>query len=135
MAACAKHYVGDGGTVKGINENDTVVTPRVLFGIHMPPYYVSIIKGVSTIMVSYSSVNGVKMHANERLVTRFLKKRLHFEVISNLLLVVFIFFIFLLGKCRGLNPQVIGHLYNWVPTRLEVAVVISTKFIHENISN
>ena len=90
VAACAKHYVGDGGTVNGINENDTIVTPRVLFGIHMPPYYVSIIKGVSTIMVSYSSVNGVKMHANERLVTRFLKKRLHFEVISNLLLVIFI---------------------------------------------
>ncbi|XP_030962569.1 uncharacterized protein LOC115983871 [Quercus lobata] len=85
VAACAKHYVGDGGTMKGINENDTIVTPRVLFGIHMPPYYISIIKGVSTIMVSYSSVNGVKMHANERLVTRFLKKRLHFEgfVISD----------------------------------------------------
>ncbi|KAK4593549.1 hypothetical protein RGQ29_017598 [Quercus rubra] len=85
VAACAKHYVGDGGTVNGIDENDTIVTPRVLFGIHMPPYYVSIIKGVSTIMVSYSSVNGVKMHANERLVTRFLKKRLHFEgfVISD----------------------------------------------------
>ena len=127
MAACAKHYVGDGGTVNGINENDTIVTPRVLFGIHMPPYYVSIIKGVSTIMVSYSSVNGVKKHANERLVTRFLKKRLHFEVISNLLLVVFIFFlIFLLGKCRGLNPRVIGHLHNRIPTCLEVAVVISS---------
>ncbi|XP_050281095.1 uncharacterized protein LOC126721999 [Quercus robur] len=85
VAACAKHYVGDGGTMKGINENDTIVTPRVLYGIHMPPYYISIIKGVSTIMVSYSSVNGVKMHANERLVTRFLKKRLHFEgfVISD----------------------------------------------------
>ncbi|XP_065622915.1 uncharacterized protein LOC111996306 [Quercus suber] len=85
VAACAKHYVGDGGTVKGTNENDTIVTPRVLFGIHMPPYYVSIIKGVSTIMVSSSSVNGVKMQANERLVTRFLKKRLHFEgfVISD----------------------------------------------------
>ncbi|KAK7820966.1 beta-glucosidase bogh3b [Quercus suber] len=67
VAACAKHYVGDGGTVKGTNENDTIVTPRVLFGIHMPPYYVSIIKGVSTIMVSSSSVNGVKMQANERI--------------------------------------------------------------------
>ncbi|KAF3961668.1 hypothetical protein CMV_013740 [Castanea mollissima] len=85
VAACAKHYVGDGGTVNGINENDTAVTPRVLYGIHMPPYYHSIIKGVSTIMVSRSSVNGVKMHANEALVTRFLKKRLHFRgfVISD----------------------------------------------------
>ncbi|GLU16227.1 hypothetical protein SLE2022_326710 [Rubroshorea leprosula] len=36
VAACAKHYVGDGGTVKGINENNTIVNPKALFGIHMP---------------------------------------------------------------------------------------------------
>ncbi|XP_050281093.1 uncharacterized protein LOC126721997 [Quercus robur] len=79
VAACAKHYVGDGGTVKGINENDTIVSQHELYSIHMPAYYNSIIRGVSTIMASYSSFNGVKMHANQELLTGFLKNRLKFR--------------------------------------------------------
>ncbi|MED6109725.1 hypothetical protein PIB30_036286 [Stylosanthes scabra] len=85
VAACAKHFVGDGGTTKGINENNTVIDRHGLLSIHMPAYYNSIIKGVSTVMVSYSSINGVKMHANHDLVTGFLKKTLRFRgfVISD----------------------------------------------------
>ncbi|XP_050370416.1 uncharacterized protein LOC126788459 [Argentina anserina] len=85
VAACAKHYVGDGGTTKGINENNTVIDRHGLLSIHMPAYYNSIIEGVATIMVSYSSWNGVKMHANRDLVTGFLKNTLRFRgfVISD----------------------------------------------------
>ncbi|KAK8712983.1 hypothetical protein V6N13_148211 [Hibiscus sabdariffa] len=85
VAACAKHYVGDGGTTKGINENNTVIDWHGLLSIHMPGYYSSIIKGVSTIMVSYSSLNGAKMHANHDMITNFLKKTLRFRgfVISD----------------------------------------------------
>ncbi|PUZ54554.1 hypothetical protein GQ55_5G141400 [Panicum hallii var. hallii] len=85
VAACAKHFVGDGGTHNGINENNTVIDEHGLLSIHMPPYYHSIIKGVATIMVSYSSLNGVKMHANHDLVTGYLKSKLHFRgfVISD----------------------------------------------------
>ncbi|KAH0746932.1 hypothetical protein KY285_008589 [Solanum tuberosum] len=85
VVACAKHFVGDGGTIKGINENNTVADWHTLLSIHMPAYYHSIIKGVSTIMVSYSSLNGVKMHANHDLVTNFLKGTLNFRgfVISD----------------------------------------------------
>lgn len=80
VAACAKHYVGDGGTNKGFNENNTVIDRHGLLSIHMPGYYHSIIKGVSTVMVSFSSWNGVKMHANRNLVTEFLKNTLRFRV-------------------------------------------------------
>ncbi|CAN1251670.1 Beta-glucosidase BoGH3B [Linum perenne] len=45
VAACAKHYVGDGGTTKGINENNTVVSSNGLMSIHMPAYFNSIAKG------------------------------------------------------------------------------------------
>ncbi|XP_022719954.1 uncharacterized protein LOC111277804 [Durio zibethinus] len=85
VAACAKHYVGDGGTTNGIDENNTVIDWHGLLSIHMPGYYTSIIKGVSTIMVSYSSWNGIKMHANRDLVTGFLKNTLRFRgfVISD----------------------------------------------------
>ncbi|CAI9760913.1 unnamed protein product [Fraxinus pennsylvanica] len=85
VAACAKHFVGDGGTTEGINENNTVINRHGLLSIHMPGYYNTIIKGVSTVMVSYSSWNGVKMHANHELVTGFLKNTLRFRgfVISD----------------------------------------------------
>ncbi|KAK8957312.1 Beta-xylosidase/alpha-L-arabinofuranosidase 2 [Platanthera zijinensis] len=85
VAACAKHFVGDGGTHEGIDENNTLIDSRGLFSIHMPAYYNSIIKGVSTVMVSYSSWNGKKMHDNRELITGFLKNTLKFRgfVISD----------------------------------------------------
>ncbi|KAL3535979.1 hypothetical protein ACH5RR_004440 [Cinchona calisaya] len=85
VAACAKHFVGDGGTTDGINENNTLTSRHGLLSIHMPAYYNSIIKGVSTVMISYSSWNGVKMHANRELITGFLKNTLKFRgfVISD----------------------------------------------------
>ncbi|KDP42929.1 hypothetical protein JCGZ_23871 [Jatropha curcas] len=85
VAACAKHFVGDGGTTRGINENNTVIDYRGLMRIHMPAYLLSVIKGVSTIMVSYSSWNGQKMHANHDLVTNLLKNTFKFRgfVISD----------------------------------------------------
>ncbi|XP_071731378.1 uncharacterized protein [Rutidosis leptorrhynchoides] len=85
VAACAKHFVADGGTTRGIDENNTVANEHDLLKIHMPPYYNSIIDGVSTVMVSYSSWNGKKMHANGDLITGYLKNKLGFKgfVISD----------------------------------------------------
>ncbi|XAR60237.1 Glucan 1,3-beta-glucosidase [Bertholletia excelsa] len=85
VAACAKHFVGDGGTTKGINENNTVIDLQGLLNIHMPAYPDSVRKGVATVMASYSSWNGVKMHANRELLTGFLKDKLKFRgfVISD----------------------------------------------------
>ncbi|KAL4583229.1 hypothetical protein LXL04_007796 [Taraxacum kok-saghyz] len=85
VAACAKHFVGDGGTTHGIDENNTVANQHDLLSIHMPPYYDSIIKGVSTVMVSYSSWNGKRMHENGDLITGYLKNQLKFKgfVISD----------------------------------------------------
>ncbi|KAK9078578.1 hypothetical protein SSX86_002635 [Deinandra increscens subsp. villosa] len=85
IAACAKHYAGDGGTQLGTNEGDTIIDPKEFFDIHMTAYYDAVVKGVATIMTSYSSWNAVKMHANRLLVTDFLKNRLKFKgfVISD----------------------------------------------------
>ncbi|XP_019090076.1 PREDICTED: uncharacterized protein LOC104736174 [Camelina sativa] len=87
VAACAKHFVGDGGTLRGMNANNTVTSSNGLFGIHMPAYYDAVNKGVATVMVSYSSLNGLKMHANKKLITGFLKNKLKFRgiVISDYL--------------------------------------------------
>lgn len=79
VAACAKHFVGDGGTVKGIDENNTLVDWNGLRSIHMPAYLNSISKGVATVMVSYSSWNGKRMHGNRDLISGFLKDKLKFR--------------------------------------------------------
>lgn len=84
VVACAKHYVGDGGTTRGRNENNTLASRHDLLGIHMAPYYNAVIKGVASVMVSYSSWNGIKMHANRDLITGFLKNTLHFRVRNQL---------------------------------------------------
>lgn len=80
VVACAKHFVGDGGTTEGINESNTVIDTHGLLSIHMPPYYDSVIKGVSTVMVSYTSWNNKKMHSNRDLISTFLKDTLNFKV-------------------------------------------------------
>ncbi|KAJ4849658.1 hypothetical protein Tsubulata_043187 [Turnera subulata] len=80
VAVCAKHFVGDGGTTKGINKNNTLIDRHGLLSMHMPAYSDSVIKGVSTIMVSYSSWNGEKMHANRELIAGFLKDTLKFKL-------------------------------------------------------
>ncbi|EPS57810.1 hypothetical protein M569_17006, partial [Genlisea aurea] len=79
VAACAKHYVGDGGTVNGTNEFNTIIDWDGLRRIHMPAYIDSIRKGVATVMISFSSWNGKKMHTNYDLITRYLKNTLKFQ--------------------------------------------------------
>ncbi|MCH96037.1 lysosomal beta glucosidase-like, partial [Trifolium medium] len=83
--ACARHFVGDGGTEKGVNEGNTILSYQDLEMIHMAPYVDCIAQGVSTIMVSYSSWNGVKLHGHHFLITEILKEKLGFKgfVISD----------------------------------------------------
>ncbi|XP_061358060.1 uncharacterized protein LOC133302315 isoform X4 [Gastrolobium bilobum] len=85
VIACAKHFVGDGGTDKGVNEGNTVLSYEDLERIHMAPYLDCISQGVSTIMASYSSWNGRKLHADHFLLTEILKEKLGFKgfVISD----------------------------------------------------
>ncbi|MCO5555023.1 hypothetical protein L7F22_008562 [Adiantum nelumboides] len=79
VVACAKHYVGDGGTTRGVDENNTVASYSELHNIHMLPYYRAVADGVATIMISYSSWNGVKMSANKFLINDMLKQRMGFR--------------------------------------------------------
>ena len=39
VVACAKHFVGDGGTTREINENNTVASYDELYHIHMRPCF------------------------------------------------------------------------------------------------
>jgi beta-glucosidase len=79
IIACAKHYAGDGGTAGGIDRGNTVCDEPTLRGTHMPGFVEAIGEGVGTIMPSYSSWNGVKMHENGYLLTDVLKTEMGFD--------------------------------------------------------
>lgn len=79
VLACAKHYMGDGGTAGGTNAANTISDEATFRQIHLKPYYEAINNKVDSIMVSYSSWNGVKMHENKYLLTDVLKGELGFK--------------------------------------------------------
>ena len=79
IVACAKHYVGDGGTTNGIDQGNTEISAQELRDIHLPPYISAIEENVGTIMASYSSWNGEKLHGHKFLLTDVLKDELGFD--------------------------------------------------------
>jgi beta-glucosidase len=97
ILACAKHYVGDGGTTAAtagfpgmgvapgsrgrlrLDQGDTKVDEATLRRIHMQGYISAVKAGVGSIMPSYSSWNGVKCSGSKRLLTGILKEELGFE--------------------------------------------------------
>jgi beta-glucosidase len=78
ILATAKHFLGDGGTTGGVNEGDTSIGELDLRKIHLPPYEQAVEYGVGSVMVSFSSVDGVPMHANGFWITDVLKGELGF---------------------------------------------------------
>lgn len=79
ILACAKHFVGDGGTIDGIDQGNTVLSEEDLRAIHMSGYIDAINAGVGSIMASFNSWNGVKLHGHDYLLTDVLKTELGFE--------------------------------------------------------
>ena len=79
VLACAKHFIGDGGTQGGIDQGNTVCDEATLQKLYLPPYRAAIQAGVGSIMVSYSSWNGQKMSGDKHLLTGVLKGELGFR--------------------------------------------------------
>ncbi|MFL5305311.1 MAG: glycoside hydrolase family 3 protein [Polyangia bacterium] len=78
VLANAKHFLGDGGTANGINTGDTSGDEAALRALHLTPYQAAVNAGVGSIMASYSSWQGVRMHANNAMLTGVLKGDLKF---------------------------------------------------------
>lgn len=86
IVATAKHYLGDGGTKWGtgdagyvIDRGNVTVSEDELRAIHLPGYIEAVKARVGAVMVSFSSYQGVKMHAHKYLITDVLKKELGFD--------------------------------------------------------
>jgi beta-glucosidase len=100
VLASVKHFVGDGGTTWGttrsydwipgwwksadpqrwrIDQGDAQIDEAALRAVHLPPYAAAIAAGARNIMVSYSSWNGLKLHAHRYLLTDVLKGEMGFD--------------------------------------------------------
>ncbi|NNM60674.1 MAG: 1,4-beta-D-glucan glucohydrolase [Steroidobacteraceae bacterium] len=77
--ATVKHFIGDGGTFDGRDQGDDLIPEKTLIRVHAAGYLPAIDAGVLTVMASYNSWQGVKMHANKSLLTGVLKGRFGFN--------------------------------------------------------
>ena len=75
----AKHFLGDGGTYLGVDQGDTKVSENILKDIHGTPYYSALDACIQTVMASFNSWNGSKVHGNEYLLTEVLKNQMGFD--------------------------------------------------------
>jgi beta-glucosidase len=91
VLACAKHYVGDGGTAwksgefsekqrrAPLDQGDVRLDEAELRRLHLPGYTAALEAGVASIMPSYNSWNGEKCSGSRRLLTEILKDEMGFQ--------------------------------------------------------
>jgi len=87
----AKHFIGDGGTawassrqsIMGVqyrlDQGDTRGDTEALLARYLPPYKALLDAGTGSVMASFSSWNGDKLHGNKALLTGVLKAQLGFK--------------------------------------------------------
>ncbi len=79
VLACAKHFVGDGGTVGGQDQGNVTLDESAIRSLHLYPYTGALSAGVQTVMASYSSISGDKMHGSKYWLTTVLKTEKKFD--------------------------------------------------------
>ncbi|BFU45379.1 glycoside hydrolase family 3 protein [Krasilnikovia sp. MM14-A1004] len=79
ILATAKHYVGDGGTTGGVDQGDAQISEEELRAVHLAPFRAAVQRNVASVMMSYSSWNGQKLHSDKYLITDVLKGELGFK--------------------------------------------------------
>lgn len=79
VIATAKHFIGDGGTINGIDQGDTVSSESQLLNIHGKSFINAIEAGAQTVMASFNSWNGTKLHGHKYLLTDVLKQQFGFD--------------------------------------------------------
>ena len=79
VISSAKHFVGDGGTDKGVDQGDALIPEAELRDIHLQGYITAIEAGAQSVMASFSSWQGQPMHGQKELLTDVLKGQMNFN--------------------------------------------------------
>ena len=123
ILATAKHFIGDGGTHGGQDQGDNIESEADLLHYHGAGYVAAIATGVQTIMASFSSWHGQRMHGHKALLTDVLKDRMGFNG-------------FVVGDWNG-HAQIPGCSTTSCPTALNAGIDMfmapnSWRQLHEN---
>ncbi|HWA90260.1 MAG TPA: glycoside hydrolase family 3 N-terminal domain-containing protein [Rhizomicrobium sp.] len=79
VLATAKHFLGDGGTDAGVDQGENQYGEAALRDLFAPPYEAAIAAGAQTVMASYSSWRGQKLHGDRALLNDVLVGRFGFN--------------------------------------------------------
>ena len=79
IAACVKHYMGYSAPFSGKDRTPAYISPQDLREKYFAPYLAAIRAGALSVMVNSASVNGVPVHANAELLTKWLKEDLNWD--------------------------------------------------------
>ena len=79
VIACAKHLIGGGESINGLNAAPADISLRTLREVHLPPYKKAIDAGVYSIMAAHNELNGVPCHMNKWLMTDILRDEFGFN--------------------------------------------------------
>lgn len=79
LATTAKHFLGDGGTLAGIDQGNVVGPLDVLKKPHLQAYEGVLAESVPSIMASFNSWNGNKLHGSKPLLTDLLRAELGYK--------------------------------------------------------
>ncbi|HET9906733.1 MAG TPA: glycoside hydrolase family 3 N-terminal domain-containing protein [Anaerolineales bacterium] len=85
--ATPKHFIGDGATIWDssrtedyrLDQGNMQVPETILRELFLPPYQAAVEAGAMNVMASFSSWKGIKLHAQQPLLTDILKEELGFN--------------------------------------------------------
>ncbi|WP_418608515.1 glycoside hydrolase family 3 protein [Pseudoalteromonas sp. US3C1013] len=79
VVSTVKHFLGDGGTVNGDDQGNNIASEEELFALHAQGYVGGLSAGAQTVMASFNSWHGDKIHGNKYLLTDVLKEKMGFD--------------------------------------------------------
>lgn len=79
VISTVKHFIGDGATTDGIDQGNAQISEQELFKYHAQGYVGGLQAGAQTVMASFNSWNGEKIHGDEYLLTDVLKRKMGFD--------------------------------------------------------
>ena len=79
VASTAKHFIGDGGTLRGDDRGDTSLSLEDLVAVHGQGYVEAIDKDVMSVMASFNSWYGEKIHGSKSILTDLLRDDMGFK--------------------------------------------------------
>lgn len=79
VISTVKHFIGDGGTVDGDDQGNNIASEQTLYDIHAQGYVGGLTAGAQSVMASFNSWHGKKIHGQKYLLTDVLKDKMGFD--------------------------------------------------------